>query len=325
MRLELHFGERSFLRACIWIHPAHRKSNIFCERMITSKEKYSNMCNVVRKILQEHRSVTPWDAIALSVSFDALSSLFGQIYVRQLRADLRNFTNPVKQEIVRRVQQGESLLAISKEYQLGTYKFAILYLHEALGREVQLTSLLYKPEQIEDARIRSELLQMIAADTSSAPDVDLLKEASGKEYEELLIDLLNKRNMCFETEVELRSKGKPKTPDILFSIPMAVALSELEQSRSADHSNYAVINWIDSKAMFADKITLEEQIDQFRAYNNRHGRGMVIYWHGFAEEILVRLPDDMVLFRASFPERWLFPTGEPADGRVPEFDRIEPS
>ena len=33
-----------------------------------------------------------------------------------------------------------------------------------------------------------------------------------------------------------------------------------------------VINWIDSKAMFADETTFLEQLDQFRAYNHRYGR-----------------------------------------------------
>jgi hypothetical protein len=94
---------------------------------------------------------------------------------------------------------------------------------------------------------------------------------------------------------------------------------------------YLVINWIDSKAMFADAITFSEHQEQFLAYQHRYGRGLVIYWHGYCEEILSSHPsssshsavaDDLLVVRDKFPDEWIFPTGEPADGRLPEFDSI---
>lgn len=263
--------------------------------MIVSQEKYHSMMDIIHNALITHCPVAVMDAITLGVSYDALSSLYRQMFVRKLRSELRLFSNAVKHDVMKRIRNGESLLAISKEFQLGSYKFAMLYVHEVLGRDTQLSAVLYNPELIPDERIRSELLTMISMDPSSAPHVDLLKEVSGAQYEDLLTALLTSRRMCFETEVELRSKGKPKTPDILFLVPMAVALSEAEQ-RHSDQA-YAVINWIDSKAMFADAITVEEQMEQFRAYNNRYGRGMVLYWHGFSEEVQAQAADDMVLFR----------------------------
>lgn len=291
--------------------------------MIVSKELLTLMYDLVRKALAEHRAVSYAEVEELGIPYDAIRSLQSHVFVRELKLELRNFNYSVKQSVVRRVHSGESLLSVAREYRLGTYKFALLYLQEVYGN-IPLASILHNPERITDGRIRRELLTMIALDTSSSPDVDLLKECIGKEYEELLINLLNSRHMCFETEVELRSKGKPKTPDILFMIPMAVALNSFEQQSSTDTSGNAVVNWIDSKAMFADCQSLEEQIEQFRAYNNRYGRGMVIYWHGFAEDIFSMAPTDMmILFRDSFPEHWLFPTGEPADGRIPEFDKVE--
>ena len=291
--------------------------------MIVSKELLESMYELVRKALSEHRVVSFSEIDELGVPFDAIRSLQSHVFVRELKSELRNFNYATKQSVVRRIHNGESLLSVSKEYRLGTYKFALLYLQEVYGN-IPLASFLYNPEKIADERIRREILTMIALDPSSSPGVDLLKECIGKEYEELLVNLLKSRHMCFETEVELRSKGKPKTPDILFSIPMAVALNSFEQQSVNDSSGYAIVNWIDSKAMFADCQCLDEQIDQFRAYNNRYGRGMVIYWHGFAEEIFSKAPSDMmILFRDSFPEHWLFPTGEPADGRIPEFDHVE--
>ena len=47
---------------------------------------------------------------------------------------------------------------------------------------------------------------------------------------------------------------------------------------------------------------------------------MVIYWHGFVES-LTRLQDEMIFISDRFPDNWIFPTGEPADGRAAMFDR----
>jgi hypothetical protein len=227
-----------------------------------------------------------------------------------------------------------------------------------------------EPEHIKDTRIRSELLQLLEMDPVCSQELELVKECSGREYEEMLINLLDEKKMCFETESQLRSRGKPKTPDILFLIPMATKVTSLDV---CEHSNLepttpsaepnqhtqeakpdagqgsrpsrlsygtttttttcsgsignlvgskVVINWIDSKAMFADVATFRENLPQFRAYNNRYGRGMVIYWHGFVESLRGELADDMIVVRDSLPEDWIFPTGEPADGRTPAFDNI---
>ena len=47
---------------------------------------------------------------------------------------------------------------------------------------------------------------------------------------------------------------------------------------------------------------------------------MVIYWHGFLDS-LNRSRDEMIFIADRFPDHWIFPTGEPADGRVPMFDK----
>jgi hypothetical protein len=243
------------------------------------KAKYEELVEFVKECLKSHHRPTVLDAIHFDVSLAVLSSLYRQIFVRQLKLELRQFTYGHKQQIIKRVQQGESLLSISREYQLGTYKLAMLYIQEVYGNDITLSAILHNPEIINNALVRSDILQMITIDASSAPEIDLLKECVGKEYEELLIDLLKKRMMCFETEVELRSKGKPKTPDILFLIPMAMQLSSTSNSNSIskcsnkstfDPSECTIVNWIDSKAMFADYATVEEQLEQFRAYNNRY-------------------------------------------------------
>ena len=132
------------------------------------------------------------------------------------------------------------------------------------------------------------------------------------------------------------SVGKPKTPDILFLIPMGIASNRFDriaatsamdgggsaavspaitvaegdgdgEGAAGESSEYYVINWIDSKAMFADVLTFEEHLEQLKGYNNRYGRGLVIYWHGCSIEVYRRLQNDMIIVRDSFPSEWINP------------------
>ena len=70
---------------------------------------------------------------------------------------------------------------------------------------------------------------------------------------------------CFETEAELRLQGKPKTPDVLLMVPLAVrlpnirgtAMTDVDRKRNHDSSGsldtpseiISVVHWIDSKGM----------------------------------------------------------------------------
>ena len=48
---------------------------------------------------------------------------------------------------------------------------------------------------------------MICEDPVCSYENDIVKDCLGREYEQLLVDLLTRRQMVFETESELRSRG----------------------------------------------------------------------------------------------------------------------
>ena len=93
--------------------------------------------------------------------------------------------------------------------------------------------------QLDDPRIGADIIRCCLEDPFSSQSADLVKHCMGKEFEELLYDLLRGKQICFETEAELRLQGKPKTPDALLLFPMGVKID--------DGSDPEIIHWIDSK------------------------------------------------------------------------------
>lgn len=355
--------------------------------MIITESQYQDAVRHLQEVIQARRTVSPVDAIQVSLPFPSLQSLYAQLLKRRIQSELQHLTEAIRRQIITRVNTGESLYSIALQLKISPYNLANIYLKMMFQEKVTVAKFLSDPMMITNEDIRIDLLQMIQEDLLSSPEIDLMKEFIGKEYEDHLIQCLLTRHMEFETEEDSRRKGRQKTPDILFTIPMAVCVDVLPQvinamptsisnnnmhfrgnrsdsfnsqsfedlsylthmmtentgnelslplmasSSSPSHNNnpinsagqYLIVNWIDSKAMFADRYTFEENLIQFRTYINRYGRGMVIYWQGFSEDILKHpaiLMNDDIIIRDSFPDDWIFPTGEPADGRKPMFDEI---
>ena len=102
----------------------------------------------------------------------------------------------------------------------------------------------------------------------------------------------------------MREQGFPKTPDARLEVPIAV-------------DGY-IVNWIESKASFAVDFYHRRQLrDQYWAYHNRFGPGMVIYWLGFVEEHN-NLKDNGIMLFDDFPaERITLPSFQ-----LPNFHRL---
>ncbi len=253
------------------------------------------------------------------INYDSFISLRNQLIVRKLKTESKLMESKMKR-IITRINRGDSLHFISKELSFSSYKLAKLFLEYYFQKSFPIQLFLENPSMISNEILREDLLNCISKDSVCSLEHSLLSECCGREYEDILIDKLHNLCLCFETEQELRNKGRSKTPDVLFLIPMAITTPYYE---SGQENEFVLVNWIDSKALFADVETLEEHLTQFRAYSNRYGHGLVIYWFGFEEGVIeaVKKHDIGVTLTSSFPEKWIFPTGEEANGQPPSFSR----
>jgi hypothetical protein len=265
--------------------------------------EYKVMRDIVNLAIQNNERID--DVNCGSFNIDAVKNLHDQMMITYLKASTRRLES-MKYEIADRVANGESLRKIARLAKINPYKVAKCYL-ETVGT-LTVAKVQQDPSTITDPRIRHEVLCCIAEDPICSVEHSLVQECMGREYEELLISCLSNLHLCFETEAELRARGKPKTPDILFLIPMTISV---EYGGAVETQTFVVI-WIDSKAMFAGPDTYNEHSEQFKGYTNRYGRGLVIYWHGFVENVIPLGLNDNVVVTDRFPAEWIYPTGKRA-------------
>jgi len=448
------------------------------------EETYSILMKKALDVFEYDLPLDPDECAMESIDFDALSSLVNQISVRSFKKAARKQNPRLGEAIISRLKQEKGLSSagvsnscfdIAQRFRVNGYKMAKMIVEAKYGKASKgnknrgksnynanndgnsnvgnNSNGTFTVQQIltespnafeEDQELLGEILQCMCFDKYHAHPIELLKETVGKEYEEYLTDCLKHHGMCFETEAELRNQGKPKTPDILFLIPMAIRkdsvhksyhnsnssslaftatttnatsnmtqYQDISESRRGygdnnsneidndndnnqlnylsppgfsspnpnhnhnhnlgspymddisminsatstpqnpspspspgpglgfgpglgDHSpsmqlqlqlqlplqrtrsnsehykeEYVIVNWIDSKALFADHETFEEHYEQLKGYVNRYGRGLVIYWHGYADSIRnsdrYMSTDGMILLADTFPKDWLSP------------------
>jgi hypothetical protein len=109
------------------------------------------------------------------------------------------------------VNNGQKLYDIAREYKFSSFKLAKIYCKHIYGDSFQLLNI-HNDENITNMSLKEDLIQCCMDDPMSSRTADIIRHCSGHEYEEVLINMLISKKMCFETEAELRKKGKPKTP-----------------------------------------------------------------------------------------------------------------
>ena len=186
---------------------------------------------------------------------------------------------------------------IAKEWRSGTsmakiariINFPPVLLGLMLGAEIDLPrkqfwKYIRNPDSCHDKRLRKELMQIAEEDMIYSPRGAQIQTDRGIWGEKQLQEWLDKRELKYRTEVELRATHK-KTPDCLLEKPIQI--------------DGMKIHWIESKASFGDDIELRKNARrQLKPYTEMFGTGAVVYWFGFLEG--VEPPEGVMLLPGTF-------------------------
>lgn len=155
-------------------------------------------------------------------------------------------------------------------------------------------SKLYKtPSLIPLKILELNVLMCHKEDRHCSPRMDKYRTDVGLEYEEILEKNLKKNNIPFMNEGDMRKMGYAKTPDSILLQPIAISRKGGEP---------LIVKWIESKAWFGDPTSHQTYLrDQYWPYYNRFGPGLVIYWMGIVDEMILPHHDKGVAVMDHFP------------------------
>jgi len=177
----------------------------------------------------------------------------------------------------------------------------LLFLHKGLPRR-RFWQHVRCPENILDQRLRREISGAVAADVIYSPRGEELQRERGRRGERWLFDWLDRRQVKFMTERDLKNlKQYTKTPDALFMKPMMIGGRR--------------VAWMESKANFGDAVEIKRNLKkQLIPYVKLFGPGVVVYWYGYISG--VSPPEGITLVDADFFREGHAPVARPAEGRV---------
>ena len=125
-------------------------------------------------------------------------------------------------------------------------------------------------------RLKDELDEIIGRDELYTPRSHDKQSAEGNRREDLIAEWLDKKEMEYFTEEDLRAGTvEGKTPDFLLKKPITWHGDEY--------------NWIESKASFGDEyIHRKNHGGQVSKYVELYGQGILVYWYGYLDSLKSR-------------------------------------
>ena len=194
------------------------------------------------------------------------------IYTHRVTRDATRRFYVVKRQVPKLASEwrrGRPLLDMAREWKFPPVLMGQILLGE-LGvprRKVWQTFL--NPDSAPDARIREEVLDLLANDQIYSPAGMERQRERGRRGEERMYRWLEAHHIGYRTEKDLRGKFQ-KTPDALLDRPIVFFGQKL--------------TWIESKANFGDDVELKKNLRrQLGPYTEIFGEGAVVYWYGYVD------------------------------------------
>ena len=208
-----------------------------------------------------------------------LATILNQKVVKMTRFKHRKIYSR-EQELFLIWKQGLSILELAKFNAFPPTLMASLIMKNCALPRKNINWLFKNIDSIKNHRLRKEVKKALEADYFFSPRAHEMQCKKGEMGEAVIRKWLNDRGIIYFTEEEIRSQGDGKTPD--FVLPNPICIDQF------------MVSWIESKALFGDDFEHEHYSKkQFREYVNIFGKGMVVYWYGYLED----LPADSFLVK----------------------------
>lgn len=166
--------------------------------------------------------------------------------------------------------EGRPLILLARRNRFPPVLMAYLMMMEKnVGRKT-FWKYVRDPDNIPNKRLRREIKEVVKKDHIYSPRGYEVQAKRGKDGEARLERMLDKMNISYLTEKDLRGQSA-KTPDVLLHTPLLV--------------DGHVVNWIESKGNFGDLVEVKRNTKkQLQPYVKLFGPGMVVYWFGWVSD-----------------------------------------
>ncbi|HII94142.1 MAG TPA: TPD domain-containing protein [Candidatus Methanofastidiosum sp.] len=218
------------------------------------------------------RADVPELSCKYEIGEDVLLSILSQKTVRNVKKDYYPIMNRIR-ELTKLWDRGLSFFDIASKLSFSPILIATMILKEKGFNKKDIKDIMHNPDSIEDERIKNELIKAIEVDIAYSPQSSKIQRENGKNGEEMLKVYLDKKEIQFLREDDLRKLGSGKTPDFLLKKPIKI------RGRK--------VFWFESKASFCDYIEFKQDYNkQLKHYISLFGPGIVVYWKGYIDDIV---------------------------------------
>ena len=167
-------------------------------------------------------------------------------------------------------RRGTSLTQLARKERFPPVLLSLILMRENGMNRKEFWKYIRDPKCAPDKRLKNEIQDVVREDIIYSPagmDVQYLR---GKKGEARLNEWLDRNNIEYRTEDEIRGEYK-KTPDNLLKEPMEI--------------DGQMVYWFESKANFGNAQEMRRNNKkQIIPYTEIFGPGIIVYWFGFVDD-----------------------------------------
>ncbi len=232
----------------------------------------------------ESRHDVPYVSEKYGYGEDVLYSILSQKIVRNTKKDYYLIARQAP-AMVREWKRGKTLLQLAEERKFPPILTAGFVLKEMGISKKVMKTYTSAPDDIPDKRLRSEMQSVMEEDFIYSPRGIECQKDRGVFCEDRIKEWLDGRGYTYMTENDSREMGRTKTPDFLFHEPHVLIDTE--------------VHWVESKGSFGSPFQARHDYEkQLRHYVDLFGPGIVAYWVGFVDDIV--LDEDVTIVDRTF-------------------------